>query len=152
MQIKYSKMQTLVLVFLGGGAGSLCRYAISSWLTHIDGVMPWATLSANVAACLILGLLIRYNVDHTMQSSAWLLLATGFCGGFSTFSTFAGELAWYTRSCEQLFGLGLVQYKYICSAQYSGVSPHQHVRATNEKDRFYFHRADKYVVENVYEA
>ena len=99
-------MQTLVLVFLGGGAGSLCRYAISSWLTHIDGVMPWATLSANVAACLILGLLIRYNVDHTMQSSAWLLLATGFCGGFSTFSTFAGELVSYLQQGDMLLACG----------------------------------------------
>jgi len=90
-------MQQLVAVFVGGGLGSLCRYGLSSWLSHTDSYLPWPTLLANIAACFILGTLLRYQLDDRISATLWLLLATGFCGGFSTFSTFGAELMNYLQ-------------------------------------------------------
>lgn len=82
--------QTLpwLLVFLGGGAGSIARYALSVGLGPIGGRWPLATLAANALACLILGWVLA--ATPASDTRRWLL-ATGFCGGFSTFSTFTAE-------------------------------------------------------------
>lgn len=90
-------MQQLVAVFVGGGFGSLCRYGLSSWIGQSDSYLPWPTLLANVAACLLLGVLLRYQLDQKVSTTLWLMLATGFCGGFSTFSTFGAELMQYLQ-------------------------------------------------------
>lgn len=77
-------------VFVGGGLGSLCRYGLTFLIPSAS--FPGATLAANVLACFVLGFLVSYW-QHQMVSDTWkLLLGTGFCGGFSTFSTFSKEL------------------------------------------------------------
>ncbi len=83
-------MKALVFVFLGGGFGSLLRHAINSFFS--SGVSFLGTLLVNIVACLILGFLLGMNARDLLSSPHKLLLATGFCGGFSTFSTFSGEL------------------------------------------------------------
>lgn len=77
-----------LLVFLGGGLGSVCRYALSRMLPQVQPGFPWATLFANLAGCLLIGLLA-----HSLaRDSAWRwLLVAGFCGGFTTFSTLSLE-------------------------------------------------------------
>jgi fluoride exporter len=79
-------MQTL-LVFLGGGTGSICRYWVARWV----GTETWpiATLTVNLLGCFVLGLLLTQR--DRLGSDGLLLLTTGFCGGFTTFSTFAVE-------------------------------------------------------------
>ena len=84
-------MNTLLLVFLGGGLGSLCRFSLSSWLDGSPGAFPWATFLANILACLVLGGLLGMEAKTGLKSTHKLLFATGFCGGFSTFSTFSAE-------------------------------------------------------------
>jgi CrcB protein len=84
-------VQTFLLVFIGGGFGSLCRYAISV-LLKVNSDFPWPTLLANVLSCLILGLLVyeyKTEIDHSNFLKPLLII--GFCGGFSTFSTFSIE-------------------------------------------------------------
>ena len=84
-----------LLVFVGGGVGSLLRYGIAHGLPVADfdrGGWPWATFSANLLACLLLGLTATLLTRGGLSKEAGLLLATGLCGGFSTFSTFSGEL------------------------------------------------------------
>lgn len=76
-------------VFLGGGLGSLCRYSISQYIDNSS--FPWATLIANGLACFVLGLVIGYSSRLGWPTHWKLLAATGFCGGFSTFSTFSKE-------------------------------------------------------------
>ncbi len=78
-------------VFLGGGLGAVCRYGISSLLGNQNTGFPWATFSANVLSCILLGILISTLAQKSEDRMIYLLLATGFCGGFSTFSTFSAE-------------------------------------------------------------
>ena len=79
------------LVFLGGGLGSLCRYAIARVLAGQAFQFPLATLVANIISCLILGYFTGLVLKDNLSMSTRLLVMTGFCGGFSTFSTFTGE-------------------------------------------------------------
>ncbi len=85
--------QTLLfgLVFLGGGLGSICRYGLALLVQPWQPRFPWATLLANGLACLALGLLLGWQATGLLSDQRRLLLVTGFCGGFSTFSTFTAE-------------------------------------------------------------
>lgn len=79
------------MVFVGGGLGSVTRYLIGLWLWPLQGRFPWATFVANGLACLLLGLWMGWHQAGALSEQRRLLLATGFCGGFSTFSTYTAE-------------------------------------------------------------
>jgi fluoride exporter len=86
-------MQSLLMVFIGGGLGSVVRYSLGKWISWLHTHhFPYGTLVANVLACFILGLIIGL-ADHRQLFSpnARLFWTVGFCGGFSTFSTFSHE-------------------------------------------------------------
>lgn len=81
------------LVFVGGGLGSVLRYFISNGVLRLyQGTFPLATLISNVLSCAILvgivGIFSMGNLDSKWVRPA---LIVGFCGGFSTFSTFGFE-------------------------------------------------------------
>lgn len=82
-------MLKVVVVMLGGALGSLLRYGLSVYIPASS--FPWATLLANIAACFILGMVTGLGHKQALGNSWQLLLGTGFCGGFSTFSTFSKE-------------------------------------------------------------
>jgi len=79
---------TWVFVGLGGAAGSILRYLtdrrVQRW--H-DSVFPWGTLTVNVVGSLLLGFLSGWALRDGLHA----LLAVGFCGGLTTFSTFGYE-------------------------------------------------------------
>lgn len=81
-----------LLVFIGGGLGSCLRYGISKWIPIRPDQFPTATILANLFSCILIGLLIGYASKSAITSTQKLLLVTGFCGGFSTFSTFSAEI------------------------------------------------------------
>jgi CrcB protein len=87
---------TLALfVALGGAAGSVSRYALSYLVqSRASSTFPVATLIVNVSGSLLLGFLVRYAMETQVISAEMrLMLTTGFCGGYTTFSTFSFELA-----------------------------------------------------------
>jgi CrcB protein len=85
-------MKQLFFVFIGGGFGSVLRYIIGKWLNNSENGIPYGTLVANVLGSLLIGIILGYAAkNETLSQNTTLLLATGFCGGFTTFSTFAYE-------------------------------------------------------------
>ncbi len=85
-------MKQLLLVFFGGGLGSAVRYAIGKYLQVSSSGFPYATFTVNIIGCLLMGLVLGWatKIVGTSQQMT-VLLATGFCGGFTTFSAFAYE-------------------------------------------------------------
>ena len=85
-------MKSFLLVFLGGGLGSGLRYLVSIAMNQYSKVLPYGTFIVNMLGCLLIGLILGYaQKENTLTSNQTLLLATGFCGGFTTFSAFANE-------------------------------------------------------------
>lgn len=85
-------MKQLLFIFIGGGSGSIARYLLSKIgnVPHLG--LPLGTLSVNILGSFILGFVLGWALKNDgLYSNTTLLLATGFCGGFTTFSTFAYE-------------------------------------------------------------
>lgn len=85
-------MKQLLLVFIGGGFGSTLRYVIGKALNNSENGIPFGTFAANILGSLLIGIILGLAAkNETLSTNQTLLLATGFCGGFTTFSTFAYE-------------------------------------------------------------
>lgn len=86
-------MLDAIAVFFGGGLGSLGRWALTfvPWKTVGEAGFPLATLVTNVAGAFLIGVVVAAAVPAGLSPRATLLLKTGVCGGFTTFSTFALE-------------------------------------------------------------
>lgn len=84
-------MRNILFIFLGGGVGSVARYLMSYFTQKLWTVnsFPMGTFLVNIVGCLIIGFLTSYFVK--VDSYLKYLLITGFCGGFTTFSTFSVE-------------------------------------------------------------
>ncbi|WP_121666383.1 fluoride efflux transporter CrcB [Mesonia aquimarina] len=85
-------MKQFALVFIGGGFGSALRFLIGKWLNNPNNGIPYGTFAANILGSFLIGIILGYVVkNQRVGEITALLLATGFCGGFTTFSTFAYE-------------------------------------------------------------
>tara|TARA_Y100000815_G_scaffold11534_1_gene10387 strand:- start:59 stop:427 length:369 start_codon:yes stop_codon:yes gene_type:complete len=85
-------MKQIILVFIGGGFGSVLRFIIGKWLNSNETGIPYGTFAANILGSLLIGIILGLAAKNdSLTQNQTLLLATGFCGGFTTFSTFAYE-------------------------------------------------------------
>lgn len=80
-----------LLVFAGGGLGSLLRYGIARGMSGYDFSFPYATLVANILSCIVLGFFVAWSLKGGVSDGMKLFFMVGLCGGFSTFSTFSNE-------------------------------------------------------------
>ena len=86
-------IKALLIVGTGSFIGGALRYAISVCMRNVCGQgFPWGTLAVNLIGCFVFGAVFALFSRHNATSHPWcLLLTTGLCGGFTTFSTFANE-------------------------------------------------------------
>ncbi|MBC8756628.1 fluoride efflux transporter CrcB [Kordia sp. YSTF-M3] len=85
-------MKHFLLVFLGGGFGSSLRFLLGKYLNSETTGIPYGTFAANILGSLLIGIILGLAAkNEAISQQHTLLLATGFCGGFTTFSTFAYE-------------------------------------------------------------
>lgn len=94
-----------ILVGLGSMAGGVSRYGLTLLTQNVSAFsIPYGTLASNLVGCLIIGLLAGMGAKTELFSTEMrLLLATGFCGGFTTMSSFIYELGQFVQDKEYFF-------------------------------------------------
>ena len=99
-------MKHALLVFLGGGLGSAFRYGFGKIFQTVPGAFPMSTFTVNILGCFLIGIFMGYGLKTETLSEKSILLITGFCGGFTTFSAFAAENQLFLKSGDYLqFGV-----------------------------------------------
>ncbi|MGK7931062.1 MAG: fluoride efflux transporter CrcB [Microcystaceae cyanobacterium] len=92
-----------LIVFLGGGVGSVGRYWINLLIVNRwEGAFPLGTFIVNLVGCFLIGLLAGIAEKISPHPYITLLLITGFCGGFTTFSSFSLENNLLTKNADYL--------------------------------------------------
>jgi CrcB protein len=85
-------MKELLLVCIGSFFGGGARYLVGKVVQSLVAVsFPWGTMAVNVVGCFLIGLLSGLSIGGQISPNTKLVLVTGFCGGFTTFSTFMNE-------------------------------------------------------------
>lgn len=99
-------VRDFLLVGIGGAMGSMTRYAITLLTSYFSIVSEIGTLTANALGSLLIGIIIALS-----KGDMYLLVAVGFCGGFTTFSTFSAQALQLLQSGHRLLGITYI----LCS-------------------------------------
>lgn len=93
-------MKIVMIIGMGGFLGAVSRYGISHFfLKHFEGIFPLGTFVINIVGCLLIGLFYALSERSELVGYEWrLFLTVGFCGAFTTFSTFANENLFLLRN------------------------------------------------------
>jgi CrcB protein len=127
-----SKFLSFSLVAFGGMAGSVLRYGLALLLQRWAITIPYGTLAANLIGCFVIGIVTEGAARAGFVTpAARLLLATGFCGGLTTMSSFVYECGQFAQEAEWFFGalyffgtlLGCVAAYFLAVAMIRAVLP-----------------------------
>ncbi|NUY82437.1 fluoride efflux transporter CrcB [Flavobacterium sp. MAH-1] len=112
-------VRNMLLVALGGAIGSVLRYLTAIFVNrYFQSVFPWATLVTNVIGCFIIGLFLGQLQKNGLVDSGYKwFLVTGFCGGYTTFSTFGHENIALMQT-----GNGALAFVYIAASVIVGLA------------------------------
>ncbi|WFR64892.1 fluoride efflux transporter CrcB [Paenibacillus amylolyticus] len=101
----------ILWIGLAGVLGAVLRYSLGKWVSGLLGTaFPWGTWIINISGSLLLGLLYGWHQSAMISDAIWVIWGTGFCGAYTTFSTFGYET------------LGLVGRQRYASAAFYVVS------------------------------
>ena len=103
-------IKSLLLVGAGGALGSIARYAVSLLFAHLAISSHWATLVVNVVGSFLIGLAIPL-----LSGGAHLFAVVGFCGGFTTFSTFSSQAVQLFQAGERLTAAAYIAASLVVS-------------------------------------
>lgn len=105
-----------LIIALGGGIGSALRYAVSKFVQDsTNGAFPYHTFAVNIVGCLLIGLFYGLAArGYLGNNTTTLLLTTGLCGGFTTFSTFCNENIALLRGDNAFVALVYVASSVFC--------------------------------------
>ncbi len=107
-------MKNIFYIFLGGGFGSILRFAISKLFMADKSSFPWSTLIANFIGCFIIGIVLGWFINSNKQySDLYVFLSIGFCGGLTTFSTFSVEGLAYLKNGDLLIFITYLLFSII---------------------------------------
>lgn len=103
-------METLLFIGLGGFAGANLRYWVTGWVAERMGqTFPWGTMVVNLTGSVLLAVFIGWSAEQvTLDPRIRILIATGFFGAYTTFSTYANESILLLESGDWLGTLGNV--------------------------------------------
>ena len=114
-------MQNLLLVFIGGGLGAVCRYISTTHIGALFGTyFPFGTLFVNTLGSLLMGFIMGSLIFLTEKTGlrlaepARLLLTVGFLGGFTTFSSFSMETMTLLRGSSYFYAAANVALNLLC--------------------------------------
>jgi fluoride exporter len=99
-------IKTILIIGLGGALGSILRFLLQKIIYDLHPVnFPWGTLLVNISGCFLIGVFFGLAEKGNLLSTDWrLFLTTGFCGGFTTFSSFAWENIQLVRTGHLVYG------------------------------------------------
>ena len=114
--LNWNMIKKLLVVGLGGAIGSMLRYATSLLIN--TKYFPWPTFAVNILGSFIIGVVFAISIkDETFLNNWKIFLATGICGGFTTFSAFSLENMGLLQSGK--YGMALI---YICLSILLGIA------------------------------
>ncbi|MFH2094403.1 MAG: fluoride efflux transporter CrcB [Bacteroidota bacterium] len=108
-------MYIVLAVFVGGGFGSLARYGVSRLVTgNFENINPLATLISNTISTILLGVVLYLLAGRIEMQPSWrAFIIIGFCGGFSTFSTFSYEILELFKTANYWYAAGNILISMI---------------------------------------
>ncbi len=112
-------MRAILYISLGAVAGANARYFVGLWVAQwLGAAFPYGTLIINVTGSFLIGLILAFLTDRLIAEPAWrLVLTTGFCGAYTTFSTYAFEAVTLVR--QESYGLAAL---YVLGSAVLGLS------------------------------